>query len=251
MSDFPSSFTTPEDAYRGFFRADSAKNAPAWAACMSYPHVRVSAIGSMVRYETAQEYADAADWASREATGWVKSEGVEPKRIQETDLKVHLAGGWTRFNADDEPILENRVMYTCTRINDSWGIQARFGTDSYTGKQEESAERAATELVAQFIDNLGNNKTEQCAKLCRYPLTVVRIGDVVSATHESHVAEMLAGYTDRHVRARKIQPVLTGARGVLVEFETETDDGSIERGIVLAANDAEVWRIAATSHIDR
>ena len=64
MTDCPNRFDSPEDAYYGFFRADSAKNAPAWAAVMSYPHVRVSAPGGMVRFETPEAYAEAADWTA-------------------------------------------------------------------------------------------------------------------------------------------------------------------------------------------
>ena len=66
---------TPEEAYFEFFRADSAKDAEAWAAVMSYPHVRVSATGRSPYYETPEDYAARASWTAREATGWVRSRG--------------------------------------------------------------------------------------------------------------------------------------------------------------------------------
>lgn len=251
MSEFPTRFESPEAAYRGFFRADNAKNPPGWAACMSYPHVRVSATGSMVRYETPQQYADAADWTSREATGWVRSEGIEPERIQESDSKVHLAGGWTRFNAQNQPILENRVTYILTRIEDSWGIQARLGIDSFTDGVVDETEREATAVVEDFVAQLGKNQVDACAKLCRYPLTVVRIGDVITASEEHQVADLLASYVGQHVRAQKIKAVQTRDRAAVVQVETQLQNGSIEQGVVLVAKVADNWRIAATSHIGR
>lgn len=251
MSEFPTQFESPEAAYRGFFIADSAKNAPGWAACMSYPHVRVSAAGSMVRYETPQQYADAADWAPREATGWVRSEGIEPKRIQESESKVHLAGGWTRFNAQNEHILENRVTYILTKINGSWGIQARFGIDSFVGHEVAETQQTATAVMEEFFTKLGANDLGACAQLCRYPLTAVRIGDVVTATEESQVLELLSRYADQRIQAQKIQPVQSGAKGAIVEVETKVKGGSIEKGIALVAQDASGWRIAGTSYIAR
>ncbi len=251
MAEFPSTFNSPEEAYRGFFRADSAKNAHAWAAVMSYPHVRVSAIGGMVRYETPESYATSADWTSREATGWVRSEGITPSRIQETSEKVHLAGGWTRFNASDEPILENRVTYILTKINNSWGIQGRFGVDSYQGQNDQTSASHAKNLVEQFINRLGDNDLEACASLCRYPLTVVRIGAVITATQKSEVIDLLMGYRNRHVAAKNIQILQSGTRGAIVQVVTELNNGADEHGVVLVGLQGDRWLIAGTSHIAR
>ena len=77
---------TPEEAYFEFFRADSAQEAEAWAAVMSYPHVRVSAAGRVDYYETAEDYASRASWVAREgeefdATGAV---GVVERHLQDS-----------------------------------------------------------------------------------------------------------------------------------------------------------------------
>lgn len=249
LSDFQEFFDQPEDAYRGFFRADSAKNAPAWAAVMSYPHVRVSATGGTSRYETPAAYANAADWTSREATGWVRSEGVEPRRLHETSEKVHLLGGWTRFNAADEPILENRVTYILTRINDSWGIQARFGVDSYVGREVAATARAAEDLTRQFVANITEANLNACANLCRLPLTVVRIGNVIAATSESDIVELLEGYVGRGLNLKSAKAVQTGTRGAIVEVTTEFDDGELETGIVLVGKQDDHWLIGGISKI--
>ena len=92
MNEYKTHFDTPEDAYYGFFEADASQNGDAWAAVMSYPHVRVAASGQTVYYDTARDYADAADWTSRVATGWVLTRGREPVRLHESPNKVHLVG---------------------------------------------------------------------------------------------------------------------------------------------------------------
>ena len=139
MNRYPTHFDTPEDAYFGFFEADAAQDGDAWGAVMSYPHVRVAASGEVLYFETARDYADAADWTSRVATGWVRTRGREPVRLHESADRVLLLGGWTRFNSDDEPILWNRVTYILTRLGDSWGIQARFALGSLRRRRRRSA----------------------------------------------------------------------------------------------------------------
>ena len=253
MQEFPKRFDKPEDAYRGFFRADSAKNAPAWAAVMSYPHVRVSATGNMSRFETPEAYASAADWTSREATGWVRSEGVAPRRLHESVDKVHLLGGWTRFNAEGNPILENRVTYILTRLDGSWGIQARFGVDSYVGHEVDETTAAVEDLVRQFVSHIGEDNLKACAMLCRLPLTVVHVGNVITATSESEVVELLQGYSGRGIDLTLAKAVQTGTRGAVVEVITQFSDGEEETGIVVVGkqDQDDQWRIAGTSKISR
>lgn len=251
MDEFPERFDQPEDAYRGFFRADSAKNAPAWAAVMSYPHVRVSATGGTSQFETPEDYASAADWTSREATGWVRSEGITPHRLHESADKVHLLGGWTRFNAEGEPILENRVTYILTRIDDSWGIQARFGVDSFVGREIEETTTVVEDVATQFVEHVSEANLTACAKLCRLPLTVVRVGNVISATSESELAKLLQGYVGRGITAKRVKAVQTGTRGAVVEVITGFSDGEEETGIVVVGKRDDQWLIAGTSKSSR
>ncbi len=249
MNDFPDRFDLPEDAYQGFFRADSAKNAPAWAAVMSYPHVRVSAPGGTVRYETPEAYAEAADWTSREATGWVRSEGVTPRRLHESTQKVHLLGGWTRFNAENNPILENRVTYILTKIEGSWGIQARFGVDSFMGYKVEETTAAVEDVAKEFVVHVGEGNLSACAKLCRLPLTVVHVGNVITATSETDIVELLQGYSGRGISLKRARAVQTGSNGAVVEVVTEFSDGEEEIGIVVVGKQQDRWSIAGTSKI--
>lgn len=243
MNDFPAKFNSPEDAYFGFFEADRSKDGAAWAAVMSYPHVRVAAAGSTEFFQTAKEYADAADWTQREATGWVRTAGDDPVILHETQRKVHLLGGWTRYNADDEPILWNRVTYILTRPEDSWGVQARFALGSYDRNHEEESARseatvAALDLVERFTYALGRGDDAAIAEICRLPLVEVDIGDVSRSQGISEKAiRDYSAVSDAGV-------VQTGARGCIVSVS-----GSTGHGILLVGRQADSWQIAGISHI--
>ena len=100
-------YASPEEAYRAFFETFNRKDAEAWAEVMNYPHVRVAPVGGAEvnkasagvprtparLYPTVADYAAAADWERFERTGWVRTEGIPPQRIHESENVVHLAGG--------------------------------------------------------------------------------------------------------------------------------------------------------------
>ena len=239
-------FKAPEDPYYEFFRADSAQDAEAWAAVMSYPHTRVSATGTSPYYETPENYAARASWTAREATGWVRSVGVDPIRIHESADKVHLAGGWTRYNAKDEPILRNRVTYIVTRIEDSWGIQARFGTDSFTeGEVLDSS--APLNVVSAHLENWAAGDLGAATETLVYPFTNVGIGRVGRYGNASEVAGNL------HVEAPKnvddIRPVQEGTDGIVAAATWRSTQGSSFKAVFLVARREAGWRIAGASII--
>ena len=249
MNEFPNRFDTPEDAYFGFFRADNAHNPKAWADVMSYPHVRVSARSNPAFYPTPADYADAADWSPREATGWVRSQGVGPIRAQQSDNKVHLLGGWTRFNASDEPILENRVTYILTRIDGSWGIQARFGIDSFTGQDEEDSVSSATSILRRFASHIADGDMSQATQLCRKPLTVVTVGDVQLLFEDKEIEALLAGNRGRESSVSDLEVLQVGTHGALIALTMAYSDGPDESGIALLGKRDDEWHIAGLSPI--
>ena len=94
--------------------------------------------------------------------------------MHETDDKVHLAGGWTRFRADDSPIISNRVLYVLTRLEQGWGIQARFGVDSFAEGADRSAqEQHALAALALTMTTLEAGDVEPWLDCFHYPLTIV------------------------------------------------------------------------------
>ena len=242
-------FVSPEDAYWEFFRADRAKDAERWAAVMSYPHVRVAAPTGSAYFATPEAYAANASWEAREATGWVLSRGLGPVRLHESADTVHLAGGWTRYNKDDEPILSNRVTYVLTRIDGSWGIQARFGVDSFDENENyETAADTAVEVVERFHTALVGGDFETCARLCGYPLTEVGIGEVRQFNDASAAQERFAAMTDRN-RATGIRAVQSGSLGVVVGVTTSGETDGTTRSVFLVGHREDQWRIVGISAI--
>ena len=240
------SFEAPEDPYYEFFRADSAKDAEAWAAVMSYPHTRVSATGNSPYYETPEDYAARASWTAREATGWVRSVGVDPIRIHESADKVHLAGGWTRYNAKDEPILRNRVTYIVTRLEGSWGIQARFGTDSFT-EGEELDSSAPLGVVAAHLENWASGDLGAATQTLLYPFTNVGVGWVDRYRNASEVADKLHAEPPRTVE--DVRPVWEGRDGIVAAAAWRSAQGSSFQAVFLVARQAAGWRMAGASII--
>ena len=274
-------FDTPEDAYYGFFEADRAKDAAAWAGVMRYPHVRVAAAGGTDYFETSRDYADAADWTEREATGWVRTRGRQPTRLHESSDRVHLVGGWTRYNAADAPILWNRVTYIVTRpaglhgstpppmegtatlphasavgeaspAEGSWGIQARFALGAYDGRDDEaaaeSAARSAIAQVRRYYDAVDANDGGVCAALCRFPMMEVGVGEVARIEDGDQLARRVRRERDR-ITDFEIGAAQSGADGVIVALTAEYASGGREQSILVVGRGADTWRIAGISRI--
>ncbi len=237
-------FDAPEDAYFEFFRADAAQDPEAWAAVMSYPHTRVSATGTSPFYDTPQDYAARASWKERVASGWVRSVGVLPVRIHESADKVHLAGGWTRYNAQDEPILRNRVTYILTHVHGSWGIQARFGTDSFTeGEVVDSSEPLG--VVAAHLENWAGDDGAAATRSFVYPFTNVGVGRVDRYGNASEVATSL--YAEAPQTVDDVRAIREGRQGIVAAASWQGVGGSAFQAVYLVAKREDGWRLAAAS----
>ena len=248
-------YAKPEDPYWAFFEAFNAKDRQGWADVMSYPHTRVSAMGSAQYYETPQDYADRANWERIEATGWVRTRGIEPVRVHESVDKVHLAAGWTRYDAQDEPILSNRVTYILTLVDGSWGIQARFGTDFYSEDEavlRESSE-AGMDVVRRFLDAMASGDYAGCAALARLPFTEVGVGEVRRLESESDLTERLReaheGLSPGEAAVEEVRTAQAGTAGANVAATLRTASGRQSRGLYLAAKGDDGWRVAAHSRV--
>lgn len=253
MNEFQTHFDTPEDAYFEFYKADASQNGDAWAAVMSYPHVRVAANGKTQYFDTARDYADDADWTSRVATGWILTRGREPVRFHESPNKVHLVGRWTRYNADDDPILWNRVTYIVTKPADSWGIQARFALGTYhDGSDDEAAIAQAVEIatgqVRRYYEALGKNDGDTCANLCRFPLINVGVGEVTRIENSNELAQRVNERTTSFSNLN-IEVAQSGPEGVLVAVTADDASGNSEQSILVVGKVADTWQIAGISRI--
>lgn len=252
MNDKLGYFSSPENAYFAFFEADKAKDAEAWAGVMSYPHVRVAASGSIERYDTLQDYAVAQDWTAREATGWAYTEGNPPVRLHVSQDKVHLLGGWTRYNTQDEPILWNWVTYVLTQKADSWGVQARFAVGSHTAPRLEAAVAEATGEIAVGVVRKFFAKVEQggeasAIELCRSSAVLIDAGDVVENLDADRIIQFL-GAPWKQPFAMNVNAVQCGLLGAVVEVAIESG-GQTELFIVVVGKRDDVWTIGGISRI--
>lgn len=253
MTKYKMHFDIPEEAYFEFYKADASQNGDASAAVMSYPHVRVAANGPTMYFNTARDYADDADWTSRIATGWVLTRGREPVRFHESPNKVHLVGGWTRYNADDDPILWNRVTYIVTKPADSWGIQARFALGTYHDGQDDEtaiakAVEIATDYVQRYYDALDKNDGDACATLCRFPLLDVGVGEVTRIESAAELAQQVNERTTSFSNVN-IEVAQSGPEGVLLAVTADEASGNGEQAILVVGKVEGVWTIGGISRI--
>jgi hypothetical protein len=245
-------YQTPEDAYEAFFTHFNAQDATAWANVMSYPHVRVSAgTSSDAYYETPEEYAAAASWDQFKADGWVRTQRIPPIRIHESIDKVHIAGGWTRYNANNEPIRSNRVTYILPLLETGWGIQARFGTDSFENREDTSASKdAALRVVQSHLDAWDTGDLKGCAALARYPLTDVGVGTVARYKDEHAYEIALAAQNWSASANHTLQAQQVGRTGVNISVTATLADDSLTHAVFLVAQHEDEWQIVARSRIN-
>lgn len=218
---------------------------------MRYPHARVRAVGETEYFEAARDYAQAADWTARVATGWVRTAGRQPTRLHESRDRVHLVGGWTRYNAEDEPILRNMVTYIVTRPAGSWGIQARFAVGAYDGREDRTFAAAADSAVGQvrrYYDALDENDGKACAELCRFPMIEVGVGEVTRIEDGMQLARRVSRGRPR-INDLAVAAAQSGARGAIVAVTAEYASGGGERSVLVVGREAESWRIAGISRM--
>lgn len=260
-------YESPEDAYWAFFEHFNARDAAGWAGVMSYPHVRVSAGAPPAQrghlpgprtparlYPTPDDYASMAEtsgWERFERTGWVRTQGIEPRRVHESDDKVHLAGGWTRFRADDSPIVSNRVLYTMTRLESGWGIQARYGVDSYIdGADRSEQEEAALAALGRLMTTLEAGDVDAWLDCFHYPLTLVGAPGSVDTMDDADA--MRAAYGDWAGQALPIQyradTIAAGETGVTLAQSITRGEDSFQQAFLVAERESG-WKILAVTAI--
>ena len=171
--------------------------------------------------------------------------GIEPVRLHESDDKVHLAGGWTRFNADDEPILSNRVTYILTRIEGAWGIQARFGTDSFAEGESVDA-TGAVGVVERHLRDFVKGDLDAVVSAFEFPLVDVGIGRVVRHADAADVRSALVA-APAPVAIEDVSAAQTRRDGVVVAARWLAEQEVRTSAVFLVARRGDRWRIVGYS----
>lgn len=254
-------YASPEAAYFAFLKTFNARDADGWAGVNSWPHARISAAApdSTVHWRpptrvfaNAEEYLSAPLWDELEATGWARSESSPPRIVRSSEIKAHIAGGWTRYDTDGKPIASNRVVYVATRTDDGWGLQAQLKTDSFVEGQDYSAEEAAVlASVESALALLGARQIDAYCEALAYPFTLVGppgIVIMIDSAPEMAAAMRSVGDDQLDVPPGSVEIVNCGGTGANVTFQVERD-GVAQEALALVGLRDGVSRMLAISGI--
>ena len=242
--------------YWRFFEGTNSRDSKQVTDALNYPHVRISARGNANVVRQRQTHAARMSFDPLLATGWDHTVGMEPQVLHAAPRKVHIKGGWTRYDRDDRPIMTNMVTYIATLADGRWGLQSRFGTDTdlFWGKPEdrpdavevdlESNARKAEGVVASALDLVGIDNPG-AARHCHYPFLVIRPGDVESIADGDALQE---GLPASKPRVTDVEAIQVGATGVNVTFRA-TVNGRRMEGVFLVKVDDARWGIKGGSLI--
>ena len=189
--------------YWRFFEGTNSRDSRRVTDALNYPHVRISARGNPNVVPHRQTHAGKMSFDPLIATGWDHTVGMEPEVLHVAPRKVHIKGGWTRYDRDDRPIMTNRVTYIATLsltvagdcnpasapIPISSGGSRRIAPLKPDVDLDDNA-RKAENVVASALDLVGVDNPG-AARHCHYPLLVIHPGDVESIADGEALQERL------------------------------------------------------------
>ncbi|MDE0451610.1 MAG: hypothetical protein OXI90_07570 [Gammaproteobacteria bacterium] len=242
--------------YWRFFEGTNSRDSRRVTDTLNYPHVRISARGNPNIVRHRETHTGRMSFDPLISTGWDHTVGMEPEVLHVAQRKVHLKGGWTRYDRDGRPIMSNMVTYIATLADGRWGLQSRFGTDTdlFWGKPEdrpdavevdlENNARKAENIVSSALDLLGIDNPGAAGR-CHYPLLVIHPGDVESIGDSEALQQRLS--TSRPL-VSDVEAIQVGATGVNVSFRATVDARRVE-GVFLVKVDDARWGIKGGSLI--
>lgn len=251
-------YESPEAAYYAFLETFNARDADGWAGVNSWPHARVSAAAPDTSvhwrpptrtFANAEQYLSAPLWDELEATGWARSQSLEPRIVQSSPTTAHIAGGWTRYRADDTPIASNRIVYVATRTAEGWGLQAQLKLDSFSeGVDFAAEEQAALAAIDRTMNALAAADVDAWTATFHYPLIIL------FGPGEVQVIEDAAEMSERHGAwcaealpiSHESQIVQAGASGATVAQVLTRGDFSFEQLFLVALREGQ-WKPIAVS----
>ena len=240
---------TPLDAYWNFFTTFNSQDARRFSQALHYPHVRISPRRTPVVVPTVDDHAANIGWQTFIDSGWDHTVGAEPTVIHESDDRAHIAGGWTRYDGNETPILTNHVTYVVTKGASGWGIQSRFGIDGDLGGSHADA---AITLVEDYIDAYNDRDWAACAKCMHFPTFKVDVAQVRSWDSAEAIVDALAEGPWHFVTEKAVSVVQSGEHAVTVAVEIVLDGGDQpEEALFFVTQEGdEGWGIQARSIID-
>ncbi|NJN50467.1 MAG: hypothetical protein HC809_00375 [Gammaproteobacteria bacterium] len=112
-------------AMDAFMTAFNARDLPAWAASLQFPHVRFAG-GRVDYYPDRASFIDAMSKLDlTDVEGWHHSTWDARDVIHSTPDKVHVATVFSRYRADGERYVTHNSLYILERVDGRWGVRAR------------------------------------------------------------------------------------------------------------------------------
>ncbi len=239
--------SSPEDVYWAYFRADQAQDAYAWASLLSYPHIRVAATGRIEKFGTLEECAAQTEWKKRLASGWIRTEGIDPIRIHTTPSCVHLAGGWTRYNANNQPLLQNRVVYVMQRRAGTWGIRARLACGSSPIWHDSLDDKPKISVIRFFNLVTSGEMMKSCVKLIRMPFVYIDQTDLVQIERAIEFNAIFEDWCSRDITKIDARTIQNGPQGANVAVSMQLGSDMTIFALALVEKSPSACRIATIS----
>ena len=242
--------------YWRFFEGTTSRDSRQVTDALNYPHIRISARGNPNIVPHRRTHAGKMSFDPMISTGWDHTVGMEPEVLHVAPRKVHIKGGWTRYDRDGKPIMTNRVTYIATLADGRWGLQSRFGTDTdlFWGKSEDRPDkvevdreknaRKAENVVASALNLVGVDNPG-ATRHCHYPLLVIHPGDVESIADGEALQQKLPASKPL---VSDVEAIQVGATGVNVAFRATVNAHRVEGVFLMKVDDAR-WGIKSGSLI--
>ncbi len=254
------------EAVDRFFETFNSRNPLLWANSLHYPHIRKPGVGKPVRPSepslSAEDYASRFDYSQIMRTGWDHTEIESKSIVHITGDKAHIAALYHRYNEQGDIIRTTRVTYLVTRLDEQWGIQARFsaGEPYETKTESRRAETAALEAVDRYLNAFYRGESSDWASTLCYPFVNVRVGGLDEIKGPEDVARFDRSRFDTQIKEgqmtwkslRVIQSGLDGVN-VVAELSRRGPSGQLLAslcGLYLVTNLQGQWGVIGCSIID-
>jgi hypothetical protein len=255
------------EAVDRFFETFNSRDSLLWANSLHFPHIRKPGVGKPVRPSepslSAEDYASRFDYSRVVRTGWDHT-GVESKGIVHiASDKAHIAALYHRYNEQGEIIRTTRVTYLVTRLDERWGVQARFGAGEphETEADGRRAEAAALKAVDRYLNAFYRGKSSDWASTLCYPFVNVRVGGLDEIKGPEDVARFDRSRLDTQFKEgrmtwKSLRVIQSGSDGVNVVAELSRRDPSGQllaslSGLFLVTNLQGQWGVIGRSVIIR
>ena len=218
------------DAVDRFITTFNSRDVSEWADSLNFPHVRPSPLGPIRPIPDKEAYVAGFSYDKVIASGWDHSKWDYKLFLHRSPKKLHVAGQWSRFDADGNKILTTPITYIVTLVDGAWGIQSRFGSD-YAGDDDTSGfETRVFRLYETFVTHYNSGNLEACAELLNYPHYRIEPGEL----NELTAPDQFQKGAD-HIQIDGLMAIQTGNKSMNLAVDltlTQSGSTSTRQGVI-------------------